>query len=332
MLKRILKYNNSAGYLVILLVTLVSWWPSLHSADIQPMDSDYNPMPLYIMLTGFISKYVLVSRLAAMALIFLTGFYLLSLNARYSILKERSVFPAFFFILIVGSFDELHRLHPALISLLFFLPALDRILASYKKEGLSTNYFESSFLLGVGSLFYFNLIYFIVIVWVALLILRPVIWREWVLSIMGILAPWFFFLIYDYWVNESADQTIGLIVSNFNPGYDLIPVFLPQIIFMGILFLLIILASSKIIISMAKMRVLTRKIYVLFFWIFFLGVLGWITLETANTELIMLIAVPVSFLLSNYLLSLKSTFRSNLILWILIVAVQVIVWLPLIIA
>jgi hypothetical protein len=331
MLKRILKYNTSTGYLIILLVTLVSWWPSLHSAETQQMAFDYIPMPLYLMLTGFISQYVLASRLAAMGLIILSGFYLLNMNSKYSLLRERALLPAFFFILIVSSYDELHMLHPALIAILFFLAALDKVLASYKKEGLSTNYFEATFLLGVGSLFYFNLIYFILIVWVALLILRPVIWREWVLSIMGILTPWFFFLIYDYLINESADQTIDIIVSNYAPGYDLMFDSLPQIIFMGILFLLIIFASSRIIISMAKMRVLTRKIYVLFFWIFFLGLLSWILLENANIELIVLIAVPVSFLLSNFMLSLKSAFWSNFILWSLIAVVQVIVWLPLII-
>ncbi|MGF1583742.1 MAG: hypothetical protein ACFCUM_00345 [Bacteroidales bacterium] len=332
MLKRILKYNTTAGYLVILLVTIVSWWPSLHSDNVQQMAFDYIPMPLYEMLTGFISQYVLASRLAAIGLILLAGFYLLSLNEKYSILRERALFPAFFFILIVSSYDDLHRLHPALIALLFFLPALDKILASYKTEGLSTNYFEATFLLGAGSLFYFNLIYFILIVWIALLVLRPVIWREWVLSIMGILTPWFFFLVYDYLTTESIDRTVDLFVVNITTGYELMLVFIPHMIFMGILLFLIILASRKVIISMAKMRVLTRKIYVLFFWIFLVGLSAWFILETANIELIVLVAVPVSFLLSNYMLSINSAFWSNFILWSLIVAVQAIVWLPLIIA
>jgi hypothetical protein len=330
MLLRILKYNSTPGYLMILLLTLVAWWPSFNSLTGRQSAFDHAPMPLYDILARFIAPYELASTLMAMGLVLFLGFYLLRINTKYSLLRERALLPAFFFILIVSSITFLHRLHPVLIAMLFFLPAVDKLLSSYKTERLSYNYFEASFLIGAGSLFYFNLIYFIVIVWAALLILRPVIWREWALSIMGIITPWFFFFLSDYLINESVHQSIEQIIRHITYRYDSMLVFLPEIIFFSILLLLIIFASRRIIISMAKMRVLTRKIYVLFFWVFILGTIIYFFIETADIEMVVPAALPVSFLLSNFLLSLKRGFWSNLILWCFISVVQINVWLPLI--
>jgi hypothetical protein len=327
MLIRYLKYNSTVGYLMIPLVALAFWWPQLKSDTYQAMTYDYIPMPLYELVTGFITPHLLASKIVAMVLLMLSGFYLLSLSSRYAFLSERTLLPSFFFILIVSSIPSLHRLHPVLIASLFFLPAIDKLLSSYKTDRLSYNYFEASFLISAGSLFYFNLIYFIIVVWIALLILRPVIWREWALSIIGFLTPWAFYMLSDYILNDSVSQSIGLIVSNLTTTDTFRFVMLREKIIFSVLLVLIILASRRILISMGIMRVLTRKIFVLFFWIFLLVMAIFIFIETANIEIIVLSTIPVSFLLSHYLLSLKSIW-SNTILWAFLAGMTIIVWLP----
>jgi hypothetical protein len=327
MLIRYLKYNSSVGYLLIPLVALAFWWPQLKSDTYQAMTYDYIPMPLYEMVTGFITPHLLASRIVAMVLLMLSGFYLLSLSSRYSFLSERTLLPSFFFILIVSSIPSLHRLHPVLIAALFFLPAIDKLLASYKTDRLSYNYFDASFLISAGSLFYFNLIYFIIVVWIALLILRPVIWREWALSVMGLVTPWAFFLLSDYILNDSINQSIGLIVNNVTTSDTFRFVFLGEKIIFSALLVMIILASRTIVISMGKMRVLTRKIFVLLFWVFLLVMVIFVFIETANIEIIVLSTIPVSFLLSHYLLSLKPNW-SNIILWAFLAGMLIIVRLP----
>lgn len=328
MLLRILKNNTTAGYLLIPLLTVIAWWPALKSDSWQQMVFDFIPMPIYDLIKEYIIKYLLWSKILAMLLVMVTGFYLIRLNNKYLFIKERTLLPAFFFIMIVSCLTALHRLHPALIAVAFFLPVLSTLLASYKKERLSYNYFEAAFLIGTGSLVYFNLIYFIFLVWLALLILRPVIWREWMFSILGLATPWLFFLFIDYFIHDSLDWSIGLITANFTTDIVFNLILLPEKIFFSFIILILILASRTIARSIQQMKVLSRKIFILFFWTFSIVLAVFFLVETAYIELIVIATIPISFLLSHFVLSMRSRFWSNLLLWCIIWGLQILVWLP----
>jgi hypothetical protein len=328
MLLRLLKYNTTAGYLLIPLLAVIAWVPSLTSDTYIQMFFDQNPMPLYEILAGYIPHDSLTSKIFSMLLVILSGFYLIRLNNQYLFLPERTLMPAFFLILIVSSLPPLQRFHPALVAMVFFLPAIDRLLASYKTERLSYNFFEASFLIGTGSLFYFNLIWFNIMVWVALLILRPVIWREWVFSILGLAVPWLFLLATDFFLHDSIQWSTGLVSVNFATRNLLSYLSLPDRIFLIFLLLLIILASRTIIHSMTKMKVLSRKIFLLMFWIFAISMVTCIVVEKANVELLVFAAVPVAFLLSHFVPSIRKVLWSNAILWGIVAGMLILAWFP----
>ena len=328
MLLRIFKYNTTAGYLLIPLLATVAWLPSLLSDSYQQLALDLNPMPLYELLADYITHHSLWSRIIAMLLLMVNGFYLIRLNNKYLFIRVRTLLPAFFFIFLVSSFPSLHRLNPALIAMLFLFSAVDRLLASYKTERLSYSFFEASFLIGVGSLFYFNLIGFIVIVWIALLILRPVIWREWVFSILGLATPWVFFLATDYFLHDSLEWSIGAIAGNFKIHDALMLISIPERIFLSFLFLLIVFASRRILRSMSVMKVLSRKVFLLFFWIFAISLAIFFVPGTAGVEMIIPASMPVAFLLTHYVLSKQKRFWPNLILWSIIAAMLLLTLLP----
>lgn len=328
MLLRLLKYNTTVGYLLIPILTVIAWWPALGADSFMKMGFDRYPMPLYDLLTGYIPEQTLTAKIVAMLLVILAGFYLIRLNNKYLFLQERTLMPAFFFIFIVSSFPELQRLHPSLIAFGFLLAATDRLFDSYKTERLSYSIFEASFLIGIGSLFYFNLVWFNILVWLALLILRPVIWREWVLSLLGLAGPWVFFLATDFFLHDSLEWSTGL-VSSYITGQDTSYFLsLADKIWLGFLLLLIVFASRRIIHSMSGMKVLSRKIFRLFFWIFAISIASYFIIEIMNVEVVVLATFPVAFLFSHYILSKRKGFWANAILWSVIAGMIIIAWFP----
>jgi len=328
MLLRLLKYNTTTGYLLIPLLAVVAWLPALRTGSYRQMAFDDVPMPLYELLTGFLAHNTLASKLTALAVLILIGFYLIRFNNKYLFIRDRTLLPAFFFILISSSLLSLHRLHPALIAAAFFIAALEKLLDSYRSERLSYNYFEASFLIATGSLFYFNIIYFVVLIWIALLILRPVIWREWVFSVSGLAGPWMFFAASDYFMNDSLERTVSLVSQNFTIVDSGNFMGLPEQILFSIMLLLIILASRKFAATMPKMKVLPRKVFILFFWVYILSVVIFLLVETANVEIAIIATIPVSYLMSQFVLSLRPGFWSNAILWLTVAGLQILVWLP----
>ncbi len=328
MLLRLLKYNTTIGYLLIPLLAVAAWLPSLLSPGYDQMVFDQAPMPLYGLLENYLPHHTLVSKIVALVLVTSAGFYLIRINNKYMLLQERTLLPAFLFVMIVSSLDPLHRLHPALISMLFLVPAIEKLLDSYRVERLSYNYYEASFLIGLGSLFYFNLIWFVIIVWVALLILRPVIWREWAFSIMGVLTPWFFLFAGDLILHENADWSIALVTVNFTMKEVYNYVHLAEIIFFGFLLLVVLFASRKMVRSMGAMKVIRRKIFLLFFWIFALSVATYLLVESSNIEMLVPAALPVAFLISHYLLSKRKGLWPNFMLWGIVAGMLILAWGP----
>jgi hypothetical protein len=328
MILRILKNNTTAGYLIIPLLAAVAWLPSVRHDTVQQMIFDVNPMPLYSAVTNHLPIDSPAVRILGFALVILIGFYLLKLNSSYGIIREKSLLPAFIFPMLVSSIPSLQRLHPALLAMILLLFAFDRLLASYKTERLSYNIFEASFLTSLGSLVYFNLVYFIILVWVALLVLRPVIWREWAFSIIGILMPWVFYAAGYYFLHDTITPVLELLASNFTVDDPNRFVFLPEIVFFSYLLILILLASSHISNSMPKMKVLPRKIFVLFFWFWALSVVIYIFVDTANIEMLVPAAVPVSFLVGHFLQYIRSRLWGNLLLWGIVAGMLALVWVP----
>ncbi len=328
MLLRILKYNTTTGYLLIPLLAILAWLPSLMADSYQQMAFDYIPMPGYKLLANYLPHHSLLSKILALIMVTAAGFYLIRINNKYLLLQERTLLPAYFFVLIVSSLSPLHRFHPALVAMLFLVPAIEKLLDSYKAERLSYKYFEASFLIGLGSLFYFNIIWYVILVWLALLILRPVIWREWAFSILGAATPWFFLVAGDLLINENASWSTALVTANFamRDVYDFMH--LPEIIYFGFLLLVVLFASRRMAGSMGAMKVIRRKIFLLFFWIFALGVTAYMLLNTANIEMVVPTTLPVAFLLSHYLLSKRKGLWPNMILWLILAGTMLLVWRP----
>jgi hypothetical protein len=328
MLLRILKNSTTAGYLIIPLLAVVAWLPSIRHDTVQQMIFDIHPMPLYEAVISQLPVDSPASRIIAFAILILIGFYLLKLNTSYSIIRDKTLLPVFLFVMLTSFIPSLQRLHPAMLAMVFFIPAFDRLLSSYKTERLSYNYFEASFLIGLGSLLYFNIIYFIFMVWVALLVLRPVIWREWVFSIIGVVLPWIFYAAGYYFLHDTVEPVLELLMINFTADDPYRFVFMPEIFFLSYVLILIILASLHISNSMTKMKVLPRKIFVMFFWYWALAVVLFFLIGTANIELLIPAAVPVSFLLGHYLHYMRSRLWANIFLWGIVAGVLLLVWVP----
>ena len=69
--------------------------------------------------------------------------------------------------------------------------ALTKILSSYLDKNAYSKIFESAFLISLAGLIHSPFIVFIPIVWIGMSIFSQVEWRHWVLSIIGIICPWY---------------------------------------------------------------------------------------------------------------------------------------------
>lgn len=302
---RFYRGNSPAVIILIVLTGIIFWIPGFLVQTEPALPFEFLQMPFFQFFynqigTGWVAK------LIQLILIVVTGFNLNRLNSEYGFLRERTQLPALIFILINSAFLVLLRLTPPIFAGLLFLFAFEKILLSYRKENLSYNFFEAAFILSLATFFYLPLLFLWPFIFAGLIILRPVIWREWVLSFMGLILPFLLFFAVQFIRLGEIQSTFTMLIDQFSIVRVNYQISIPNIVFLAWVGFLILLGSLTVIRTIANRKIFSRKVLLFLFWIFVFSGVSWLLIENTNVEIIYFSAIPVSFLLSEYFLLMRS--------------------------
>lgn len=195
----LLKNNAIFSAFLIPILAIVMWWPSFISPPVIPIK---HSMPLFEMFVQLLGNDLLFKSIIAFILVVIEGFYLNYLIDKNNLLSRKSFLPAFAFVMMMSGFKSVQQLHPIVCALLFVMLSLSKIAKTYRQDSALSNVFDASFLLSVASLFYFPITLLYPIVWVSLIVIRPFVWREWIVSLIGFVMPYVFTLTFYYWFNR----------------------------------------------------------------------------------------------------------------------------------
>jgi hypothetical protein len=317
MLLKTLKSNQTFHFLLIPVIAAALWFKSFMNPALFPFYSGEDMMLLYQPINALIGKSTIVSDIFALLFIILLAFLILKLNVQYTFIRIRTVLPSILFILITSGLHELHAMHPVYPAALFLILTVDRIFNAYDKEVIHSNAFEAGIFLAIGSLFYLNLIFFFPFLWIGFIILKQKVnWREFILTTLGFIFPWLIALTY-YAATGQTDELSVTLKSNISLHQSFLKGNLPIQIYMGFLVLLTLLASFLILSQYDGKKISSRKYFKAFFWIFLISCILIAANPAVSQEIIILLAIPLTYLISNYLIYMKRQFWGELFLYIL---------------
>ena len=275
--------------------------------------------PVQTGIHQWLSQSALVSNLLAMMFVIALSFLVLRLNTAYAFIRIRTFLPSNIFVLIVSGLLSLHALHPVYFALLFLLLCVDRIFQSYELEQFHASAFEAGFFIGLGSLFYLNLIFFFPVIWIGfLLIKKQYQWRNFILPLMGVGVPWLFTWSYYFLTDQCAVFTESITVNLYSDNHFLRDN-LPLQIYLGFLTVLTLLSSIfSAHINTTKRKSVPVKTFRFFFLIFSIAFVLLIAVPAVSQEILIIMSLPLTFLISNYLIFMKRKFWSNLFMYLFI--------------
>jgi hypothetical protein len=245
------------------------------------------------------------------------------INSRFAFIRIRNMIPAPLFILILGGMMHIHTMHPVYFGALFMLFAIYRLFGIYDKSKQYAAVFDAGLLIGIGSLFYFGLLFLLPAFLIGVGILgRDTRWRDYTILVVGFFVPLVFAL------------SIGILTEHF---LEILKAFeqnmlttnkqlqlKPQILaFLGFLVLITILGSIRIIQQYDTKKVSSRKYFVFLFLIFIFSLGAFVFIPAISHEVLLISAIPVAYLIANYLAFMKSRFFSELLFTLLIILVVI---------
>lgn len=287
--------------ILIVIISIIIWTGAFLNPH-SPSSDDFTtrPMPLFSLLLLVTDFNVVVSVITAYLLVLLTAFLLVNFNTSIFFIGERTFLPALIFVLFSGLFPEQQIMNPVLPAAIFLILSLRRIIESYKTQGTAYSLFDAGFLLSVGSLFYANFLWFGLLVFVGIALLRTGNLREIVISILGLATPWFLLYGFYYVLGKDLNDLNELIrynLSGKDPGYVISRVTISVLVINAII-LLISFANLISVINKKKIR--SRKTFVLLIWTFLIAIGTVIFARSVSVEIFWLAAVPACYIISHY--------------------------------
>jgi hypothetical protein len=318
MLLKALKSSQPFYFLMIPIIAIAFWIKSLASPVPFLFYQGEDAMILYQPFVYFLGKSALASSLAALVFIILLVFLILKLNVQYAFIRGRSFLPSSLFIIITSGMHELHSMHPVYPAALFLILTIDRIFSAYDSTSIHSNAFESGIFLAIGSLFYLNLIFLFPLLWIGFIVIKPQVnWREYVLTTLGFIFPWLAALMY-YVITDRTDEMIQTLTANLTYHQIFLKGNLFVQIYIGYLALLTLLGSIFLLGQYDEKKISSRKYFKVFFWIFLILSVLIFANPAVSQELIILLAIPLTYLISNYLIFMKRQFWGEVFLYALI--------------
>jgi hypothetical protein len=319
MLLKALKTNHAYHYFLIPLIALAIWIKSFLVPTVFSFFPGENMLILYQPFNYLLDGSPLASHIVALLFIILLSFLVLKLNVQYAFIQSRSFLPPSLFVLITSGIADLRAMHPVYLAALFLILSINRIFDTYDKEKIHSNAFDSGVLLAIGSLFYFNLVFYFPLLWISFIVLRSnVNWREFVLTTLGFVLPWLAALAY-YVFTDGTDSLTETVKANFILHESFLKGNLPLQIYVGFLGLLTFLASLFLVTQYDGKKISSRRYFKAFFWMFLISLLLFVFNPAVSEEIIIIMAIPLTYLLSNYLILMKRQIWGEIFLYLLAV-------------
>jgi len=274
-------------------------------------------MILYKPLDFLLGKNPMTDNIVALIFVILLSFLIVKLNVQYSFIWIKTFLAPLLFVLISSGIYGLHAMHPVYPAALFLILTIDRIFNSYEIEVIHSNAFEAGIFLAIGSLFYLNLVFFFPILWIGFSIVKQKVnWRDFILTILGFVLPWLGAAGY-YFATNQRDELVNILQANLVTPQIFLRGGLSIQIYIGYLILLILLGSFLLLSQYDEKKVSTRKYFKAFFWIFLISVILIFAVPAVSEEIMIISAIPLSYLISNYLIFMKRQTWGEVFLYLL---------------
>lgn len=318
---RFFKTLQPATLVIVPIVVLIFWARIFNHAG--PV-SDAKVLPIWQLLASFLKIFPSwINFILVFCLISGTTIYLNLLLNRYEVLYKNTFIPALICTLFVSCIPEIIMFHPVHVVNIILLLIISRLFPIYKSEFPVSALFDCGFLAATASLIYFPAFIIIPLLLTAQIFLRNFRIKEWLITLVGILLPYFFVSIFLFWNHEL----IGFWKNYFAMFKILRPEFVSSVTIqekiLGFSILALLLFSLvKLRLNFRKNVVRTRNNQLVLFIMLLFGA-GWLLL-TEKIEYIHLVffMIPCSVFCSYVFVAAKrKIWIYEYILWGLVILI-----------
>jgi hypothetical protein len=313
MLLKLFRGTGPGEVILILFTTCILWFNSFFNpAPPGSLYYDINPMPLYGLLKYLVGGNIFYGLFFIFSLVLLMLFLVSNFNTSHFFINERTFLPSVIYVLVTGLFPNYQLLNPVLPASVFLIVAIRRIVDSYRKAGTAYSFFDASLLIGTGSLFYANLIWFAILIFIGIAIFRTGNIRELLVSIIGLITPAVTTCGVYYITDRDISSLKDVLLFNLFSAYGRYSFSIISIIGIILVGIVILISMVHLITLLNNKKIKSRKTFTTLIWSLVISLTVYFGVPSASVEIIWMAAIPVSYIIAHYLIFSRNRILSRI--------------------
>jgi hypothetical protein len=178
--------------------------------------------------------------------------------------------------------------------------------------------FDTCFLIGVATLVYLPAISFFLLFATSVLILKTFAWRDWLVGLTGLLLPFFFALVYYFWIDGIQELKERFLIGNISQLIDaggmVLQGYRITLVVVGILMGLTLYRISK---NFYKNVNRIRNFQQVIFMFLLVALISLAFSGSAAVYRFAILTIPISIMVSYYFLAGKKVWINEALFWVL---------------
>ncbi len=324
MILKFYKSDKLTGLVSLPIIGVLFWLPGL----LNPTVVDFsNASPMFQWVCNLGSPFF--SKVAALLIVLISALIFNDVINKNEIFNRNTLLPALIYLISMSAIKEYQVLSPIVISNLFWVLAFKRLFNIYSQVPCKKQVFDATFLILFGGLFYFPSLLMIALVWIALKILRPFVWREWIMPFFAFIvfgAYWIVALIWGdtliKWLDYFTFDSVQYSSINIHISW-------PYYVMLGVALVLVSFSGYKILRRYKGSSLRFRKIifFFLFMLILTIAIISFVQYFSNDVVYTLLGAVPLSLLITFYFNYAKKEGLSQLFFYAMFISILVNIYL-----
>jgi hypothetical protein len=312
--------HQPVSLVLIPILGILLWLPGfLHpSAPAQQVF-----MPFYSGLDVFLRANpqlsVILGFLVAMSEAFLLNYIIY----QHHILTKRSWLPALMFVVLSACTPGLLWLHPQHIAGVFLLGALHLLLGTYRMDKSFGSVFNAGILIGIAALFYLPSIVFLLFAIVCIILLRPFIWREWIILILGSTVAPIYAGVYYFWNDKLLFMTNEVVFSPIRNRDFFLKLPVEYYFLTAMTGLMVFVSASRFLSGAGTSTLKTKKGISVMIWFLVFSLLAVLPAQNNAVAGIIFAIYPLSLFTSNYFLVARRLWLAETIFILLLASIGI---------
>ncbi len=297
MFVKIYKTGYISHALSIIIIAIVIWLPAFFAQQTGIVNSSATSLLLFF--NDFLEGNYFASIIISLIVVIVAGLVINNLISTNEISGKTSMLGFFFFVLVNASISSNIFVNQFLVASFFILMMVNTLFKIPKVEDTIPITFNASFFLGLASLFYAPSILLIFIIWVALMIFSVSTWRDYVVTLIGVLLPLFFTFFWYYFIDKQ-ELFYSIFIDAFQFDFSIVPISNMDLTIAILLLGFVLFSVLKLSGSLMERSIVLRQKLSITIWLLVFSFLI-IFLFHKHPANGILLSVPVTIILTNVL-------------------------------